>query len=116
MYTAPTPITHPIFGAASNQSEVTPMNNGYSDVPPVPVYGQAPPMQPQPTRFQPPVMQQVQQQAPPARSNVATPEPPKAKGPVPEEHMYLQTVFDELRNQCSCAANNPVSINILGFV
>jgi len=36
-------------------------------------------------------------------------EPPKPKGPIPEEHMYLQTVFEELRNRCACTATNPVS-------
>lgn len=38
-------------------------------------------------------------------------EPPPPKPPLPEEHMYLQTVFEELRNRCTCAANNPVCIS-----
>lgn len=39
-----------------------------------------------------------------------TPQPVQ-KPPIPEEHVHMQTVLDELRNQCSCAANNPVSIH-----
>lgn len=31
------------------------------------------------------------------------------KAPIPEEHMHMKTVLDELRNQCSYATNNPVS-------
>lgn len=34
--------------------------------------------------------------------------PSVEKLPIPEEHIHMQTVFDELRNQCSCAAGNPV--------
>lgn len=91
------------------------MNNGYTDMSTMSQYGQAPPMQAQqPSVYRPPSVQQMQQQESPIRSNVATPEPPKSKGPVPEEHMYLQTVFDELKNQCSCAANNPVSLFLNG--
>lgn len=52
---------------------------------------------------------------PPAQPPAAAPvpvakvaEPPRPKPPLPEEHMYLQTVFDELRNRCTCAASNPV--------
>lgn len=74
--------------------------------------GSTMPVPSQPPRFPPPVQQpQFQPSTPKMKSSVAsTPEPPKSKGPVPEEHMYLQTVFDELRNQCTCAANNPVNI------
>lgn len=35
--------------------------------------------------------------------------PPQPKAPLPEEYVYMQTVFNELRQQCSNAANNPVS-------
>lgn len=35
------------------------------------------------------------------------------KPPIPEEHIHMKTVLDELRNQCSYAANNPVSISSL---
>lgn len=31
------------------------------------------------------------------------------KPPLPEEHLHMKTVLDELKNQCSCAANNPVN-------
>lgn len=45
-------------------------------------------------------------QPPIEQARVAT---PKAKLPLPEEYMYLQTVFEELKNQCINAAGNPVS-------
>ncbi|KAI4456983.1 sec31-related protein [Holotrichia oblita] len=32
---------------------------------------------------------------------------PIPKAPIPEEHIHMQTVFDELRSRCSGAANNP---------
>ncbi|XP_055625156.1 protein transport protein Sec31A isoform X2 [Toxorhynchites rutilus septentrionalis] len=34
-------------------------------------------------------------------------EPPKQKLPIPEEYIYLQTVFEELKKQCINAAGNP---------
>lgn len=54
----------------------------------------------------PPPQQAAQPPAPLAK--IA--EPPRPKPPLPEEHMYLQTVFEELRSRCTCAANNPVCI------
>lgn len=56
--------------------------------------------------FQPAVPVQHQQQPPKPQ----TPEPPKSKAPLPEEYVYMQTVFNELKLQCSNAASNPVSI------
>ncbi|CAK9812673.1 Protein transport protein Sec31A [Anthophora quadrimaculata] len=38
---------------------------------------------------------------------VRTPEPEKPKAPIPEQHVHLKTVFDELRNQCFENAKNP---------
>ncbi|XP_034105544.1 protein transport protein Sec31A isoform X1 [Drosophila albomicans] len=35
------------------------------------------------------------------------PEPPKEKPPLPEEYIYLQTVLEELKNQCLSATNDP---------
>lgn len=35
-------------------------------------------------------------------------EPPQPKPPLPEEHMYLQTVFEELRDKCVYSTKNPV--------
>lgn len=46
------------------------------------------------------------QPAMPAR--VAEPEKPKA--PIPEQHMHLKTILDELKNQCYENAKNPVNI------
>lgn len=42
-------------------------------------------------------------------TRVATPELPKAKAPIPEEYVYLQTVLNELKIQCINTATNPVS-------
>lgn len=62
--------------------------------------------------------QQSYQQFHPPQNNysnsVTTPpvkqvQPEPVKKPIPEEHVVLQTVFDELRNRCTGAANNPVS-------
>lgn len=73
----------------------------------------------QPTQFQ--TQSLVQQQstfgsspvgqapAPQQARQAPTPEPPKQKQPLPEEYVYLQTVFNELRIQCINHANNPVS-------
>lgn len=51
--------------------------------------------------------QQIQEVSGTVRSE--TPQPIQ-KAPIPEEHIHMKTVLDELRNQCSYAANNPVSI------
>lgn len=123
------PITHPLYGTAPAQS--LPYNNGYPDAnqpPPFnqqPVYGQQPPVEPpkilQPTAF--PQPQSFNNQpfnagsynppTKPAQQNVvnAVVEKPQAveKQPIPEEHVVLQSVFDDLRSRCSCAASNPVS-------
>lgn len=45
----------------------------------------------------------------PTPEPAAAPLPPQPKAPLPEEFVYLQTVFNELRQQCSNAAMNPVS-------
>jgi len=78
-------------------------------------------LQPQgaPQTFYPAAPQQLYQ--PPEVAPAALPpqrlrqEPPKPKGPIPEEHLPLQTVFDQLRNTCAASANNPVR-NILPYV
>ncbi|RZC32965.1 transport Sec31A [Asbolus verrucosus] len=99
------PITHPIYGA-------TPTNNGYGQEapqmfqpPPTAPYGQLPPTFNQ-SGFKPNAVNfnQAQNQ----QQNIAPEQPqPVQKPPIPEEHMHMQTVFDELKYQCSCAANNP---------
>lgn len=48
---------------------------------------------------------QTEQPAPLQRQ----PEPPKEKPPLPEEYIYLQTVFEELKSQCLNSASDPVS-------
>uniref|UniRef100_A0A1Q3FE24 Protein transport protein Sec31A n=1 Tax=Culex tarsalis TaxID=7177 RepID=A0A1Q3FE24_CULTA len=73
-----------------------------------------------------PQQQQQQQQMPPQQNNYnaanfrqqpggqptkapapPVPEPPKQKAPIPEEYVFLQTVFEELKKQCIAAAANP---------
>lgn len=74
-----------------------------------------------------PQQQQQQQQMPPQQNNFnasnfrqqpggqqntqaapPVPEPPKQKAPIPEEYVFLQTVFEELKKHCIAAAANPV--------
>lgn len=62
----------------------------------------------QPQSFGVPPSTLVDQTA--ATARIASPEPPKAKAPIPEEYVYLQTVFNELKTQCSNTATNPVSL------
>lgn len=59
-------------------------------------------------RQQPGGGQQNTQAAPPV------PEPPKQKAPIPEEYVFLQTVFEELKKHCIAAAANPVWMNLFG--
>lgn len=42
----------------------------------------------------------------------ARPETPQnvPKAPIPEEHIHMQTVLDELKTKCATTAHNPVSI------
>lgn len=53
-------------------------------------------------------IQQPQQQFPQQSAVPPTPEPPKEKVPLPEEYIYLQTVFEELKKNCIVSAGNPV--------
>lgn len=129
-------ITHPLFGVDPNQNQ-----NGYGDLSGG-QYGtssnaayqgtymtpQLPPQQQQqmahqlpPTGFpsqtqsfqtQLPTAQPTQFSQQPAQQPIANPEPVKQKPPLPEEFIYLQTVFNELRTQCCNATNNPVSSHI----
>lgn len=69
---------------------------------------------PQPGHFQTqPIPNQNQyQQSQQQQQRQATPEPQKQKPPLPEEYVYMQTVFNELRQQCVNAATNPVSLTM----
>lgn len=127
---APTsePIIHPLYGAAPVQPLPT---NGYGDVNPLssqpynpaPLYPQNPPSMYQPPAvvnsnygqqtFNPGNFNQnaipgLTQQQPTVQETVRPETPqPVQKPPIPEEHIHMKTVFDELKNQCSQAANNP---------
>ncbi|XP_058457782.1 protein transport protein Sec31A isoform X2 [Malaya genurostris] len=43
----------------------------------------------------------------PLSATPTVPELPKQKPPIPEEYIYLQKVFEELKKQCIAAAGNP---------
>uniref|UniRef100_A0A336KN30 Protein transport protein Sec31A n=1 Tax=Culicoides sonorensis TaxID=179676 RepID=A0A336KN30_CULSO len=121
------PITHPLFGVDPNQ-QAGGQQNGYSQEPQM-NYGMQNPMQPYPSQVQFPQtfpnvqqnfsnvqptfpnaqQQQQQQQQQPQVQQPVVAEPPKPKAPLPEEFIYLQTVFEELRNLCINAASNPQS-------
>ncbi|XP_063916558.1 protein transport protein Sec31A [Zophobas morio] len=105
------PITHPLYGVA-------PTNNGYPQenqpqmFQPAPTnnfgqtnnYGQPPPNF-NPGGFKPNAVNFNQGGN---QANVVPEKPqPIQKPPIPEEHIHMQTVFDELKYQCSCAAVNP---------
>ncbi|XP_059607355.1 protein transport protein Sec31A isoform X2 [Phlebotomus argentipes] len=122
------PIMHPLFPA--DQSAAAQPPNGYQQ-PDGSFLGQSAGMVPQMAQqsfnygaggqFAPPQQQftgqmgfqQVPAPTPglqPAATppqKAPTPEPPKPKAPIPEEHIYMQTVLNELRNQCVNAAANP---------
>lgn len=68
-------------------------------------YGFPQAMPPPPSAAPLPVQQPVH--APPV-SQAKIAEPPQPKPPLPEEHMYLQTVFEELRDKCTFSTKNPV--------
>ncbi|CAH1223126.1 unnamed protein product [Diabrotica balteata] len=125
------PITHPLFGEVPAQPMPIPTNGYSADMnPPIAqpynpsFYPQNPPTMYQPqapgnnfaTSYNPGGFNQnavvanlAQHQQPQEIQQVArtiTPQPIQ-KAPIPEEHLHMKTVFDELKNQCSCAANNP---------
>lgn len=62
----------------------------------------------QPQMMQPQMVNPPEQLAPAPQFSRSKPEPPPPKAPIPEEHVILQTVFDDLRNRCYQAASNPV--------
>ncbi|XP_057666336.1 protein transport protein Sec31A isoform X1 [Diorhabda carinulata] len=112
------PITHPLYGTAPVQASPLPIN-GYGDVNQITqpynqnFYPQNPPstFQPQATTFATAYNpnnfnQNLVQPQQEVVGRTETPQPVQ-KPPIPEEHLHLKTVFDELRNRCSCTANNP---------
>lgn len=129
------PITHPLYGTTPSQMQPS---NGYIDqnsqqYNQFSAYPQSPPqMFTPPTNnvsrtydqsgFQTNAFNQnpVQGGIPQNMQEVSRPDRVKTprtvqKAPIPEEHMHMKTVLDELRNQCSCATSNPVSKNV-GFL
>ena len=55
-------------------------------------------------------MQPMQPAQPPPSARI--PEPEKPKAPIPEEHLHLKTVLDELQAHCYENAKNPVCLEI----
>uniref|UniRef100_A0A182MII7 Protein transport protein Sec31A n=1 Tax=Anopheles culicifacies TaxID=139723 RepID=A0A182MII7_9DIPT len=51
--------------------------------------------------------QQTMEAAQPAAMQPPAPEPPKQKPPLPEQYVFMQTVFEELKKQCVASAGNP---------
>lgn len=130
---------HPLFGTAEQQQfspveQQSYQQHNYGGQQFAPVQTQAPPPMNQsaPTGFYQPQQQQQQvpqqvnyqnfqnftgqpQQQPQQTLSPPPPvqEPPKQKLPLPEEFIYMQTVLDELKTQCTTAAGNPVSFKKL---
>ncbi|KAL7738316.1 hypothetical protein ACLKA6_006644 [Drosophila palustris] len=131
------PILHPLYGVDPNQNQNSYMDpNQYQNAPPPGNSGFYNPaannnpqafspqqQQPQQMNFQTSAVpnqqtqywpgQQQQQQSfgyteqPAPIQEQRKPEPPKEKPPLPEEYIYLQTVLEELKNQCLSATNDP---------
>jgi len=53
-----------------------------------------------------PIEPLLQSAMPAVTAKVVEPEKPKA--PIPEQHVHLKTILDELKNQCYENAKNPV--------
>ncbi|XP_011302454.1 protein transport protein Sec31A [Fopius arisanus] len=116
-FSAQNPILQPLRGAAPQQSYNAPEENYHQD--PHNPYGQAQYNQTilnPSNQFSPPMgfdqhnqssnTHQQQQHHPPVQAaKAAEPEIPKA--PIPEEHLHLKTVLDELRIHCYESAKNP---------
>ncbi|XP_032675086.1 protein transport protein Sec31A isoform X2 [Odontomachus brunneus] len=94
------PIVHPL---RSNQAEpnLLAKDNFYQDphAPCNPQYGQSVPAAPP---FNKPIESPLQPVMP---ARIVEPEKPKV--PIPEQHMHLKTILDELRNQCYESAKSP---------
>ncbi|XP_076232600.1 COPII coat complex component secretory 31 isoform X2 [Calliopsis andreniformis] len=105
-YQPQNPILHPLRGAVPQpEPNVLPQDQYYSDtqVPYNPQqYQQNLPNMG--TQFAKPV-ETLQPLQPAALARAQEPEKPKA--PIPEQHMHLKTVFDELKNQCYESTKNP---------
>ncbi|EZA50823.1 Protein transport protein Sec31A [Ooceraea biroi] len=93
------PIMHPLRGGQPEANPL-PQDNFYQEphVPYNPQYGQSMPSAA-------PLNKPVEPLQPVMPARVAEPEKPKA--PIPEQHVHLKTIFDELRNQCYENAKNP---------
>ncbi|EDV98408.1 protein transport protein Sec31A [Drosophila grimshawi] len=128
-------ILHPLYGVDPNQNPNSYMDpNQYQSVPPVAAASYYNPaannnpqgfpqqqqqmnfqqqqQQQQPQQYWPGQQQQPQQtfgytEQPATIQEQRKPEPPKEKPPLPEEYIYLQTVLEELKNQCLSSTNDP---------
>ncbi|XP_008547029.1 protein transport protein Sec31A [Microplitis demolitor] len=100
------PIVHPLFGAAPQPDFNNPMQSEYHQGPPMSNYnynqgyGQNMMNEGQYKQFEP----MKPAQAPEVAREVV---PEKPKPPIPEEHVHLKTILDELKMQCYETAKNP---------
>ncbi|KAK9306240.1 hypothetical protein QLX08_002977 [Tetragonisca angustula] len=98
-YQSQNPILHPLRGTQPEPS-VLQQEKFYSDM-------QAPYNPQQYNQNMPNVAAQYAKPMESTPPIARTPEPEKPKPPIPEQHMHLKTVFDELKNQCFENAKNP---------
>ncbi|XP_058054599.1 protein transport protein Sec31A [Anopheles bellator] len=106
-YMTPQPVPGGMFNPATASAsgapihyqnfQQNPMGGGYQQQGAPPTGGVYYPGQTQSDAFQ----------APPQAAPPVVPEPPKAKAPLPEQYVFMQTVFEELKRQCVEAAGNP---------
>nr|XP_033322132.1 protein transport protein Sec31A [Megalopta genalis]XP_033322133.1 protein transport protein Sec31A [Megalopta genalis]XP_033322134.1 protein transport protein Sec31A [Megalopta genalis] len=102
-YQPQNPILHPLRGATNQpEPDLLPQEKFYPDV-------QAPYNPQQYNQNVSNMNAQFARQVEPLQpaAVVKAPEPEKSKAPIPEQHVHLKTVFDELKNQCYENAKNP---------
>ncbi|XP_011708304.1 PREDICTED: protein transport protein Sec31A isoform X1 [Wasmannia auropunctata] len=98
-YQLQNPIMHP-FQTNQPESNPLPQDNFYPEPPAVynPQFRQGVPNTV-------PLNKPIEPMQPAMPARVAEPEKPKA--PIPEQHLHLKTILDELKNQCYENAKNP---------
>jgi len=123
------PITQPLYGAPSvpaipDPSMMGVQNQGYGHFQPTPVFTNTPPQPQYGQGSYTPAPQfsshqsvgsaatytPMQPSNPPSQMAVTkpqTPEPPKPKGPIPEQHKVVHEVFESLKSKCLSAAVHP---------
>ncbi|XP_012288447.1 protein transport protein Sec31A isoform X2 [Orussus abietinus] len=98
------PILHPLLGA-SPQQDPNMVQDGYYGDSQIPYNQQQYGNQMQNSGI--PINRSMEPLQPAQVAQSAQPEPEKPKAPIPEEHVHLKTVLDELRYHCHENAKNP---------